>query len=95
MRKLDSIVNEVRESEEWEAVRMSIYSVALAHGKEIEKIELICKKIRRGKSIEVIAEEMEETVEEIAPVCEMAAAFAPEYNTEKITELWLRKNGSK
>lgn len=29
LQKLDAIVNEVKEAEEWEAVSMSIYSVAL------------------------------------------------------------------
>lgn len=33
--KLDSIVNEVKQSEEWEAVRMSILSVGLKRGEEL------------------------------------------------------------
>lgn len=35
--KLDSIVNEVRQSEEWEAVQMSILSVGIERGTEIGK----------------------------------------------------------
>lgn len=32
--ELDTIVNEVKESEEWEAVRMNILETGIAHGKE-------------------------------------------------------------
>ena len=32
--ELDTIVNEVKESEEWEAVRMNILEIGIAHGKE-------------------------------------------------------------
>ena len=59
--RLDSIVNEVKESEEWEVVSMSIYSVALergeTRGKDAKLIDIICKKLRKGKSLGVIADE--------------------------------------
>lgn len=101
--KLDSIVNEVKESEEWEAVSMNIYSVAHergfaqgeAIGKEIGKdtklIELVCKKMRRGKTVAAISDELEEEVEWIQQICEMASAFAPEYDSDRVVETWLRE----
>jgi len=37
IKRLDSVVTEVKESEEWEVVGMSIYSVAWSHGEEAGK----------------------------------------------------------
>ena len=96
IQRLDSIVCEVKESEEWEEVRMSIYSVALEQGfargeeigkeigKEANRISLICKKLRRGKSVEEIADEMEEGLESIKAICTIASKYAPDYDSEKI-----------
>jgi len=92
--KLDSAVSEVRESEEWEAVSMSIYSVGLEKGREKERIELICKKLRKGKMVEVIAEDLEEEIDVISKICDFAARFAPEYDAEKVFEAWLQQNNS-
>ena len=41
-------------------------------------IECICKKLRKGKNIESIAEELEEEIYDVAK------NFAPEYNVEEI-----------
>ncbi len=68
IQNLDEVVQEVRQSEEWEAVKMSILSVGLAEGrrlgiKEGEDVKLqsqIEKKLAKGKSVAVIAEELEE-----------------------------------
>lgn len=92
--KLDSAVSEVRESEEWEAVSMSIYSVGLEKGREKERIELICKKLRKGKMVEVIAEDLEEEIDVISKICDFAARFSPEYDAEKVFEAWLQQNNS-
>ena len=112
MTKLDSLVNEIKESEEWEAVSMSIYSVALEAGladgrkeglkeglkegrKEglaLGRIGLICKKLQKGKSIETIADELEENVDAIYPIFEFAKNFAPEYDPDKVLDAWLKQN---
>lgn len=55
-------------------------------GMERQKIELLCKKLRRAKSVEQIAEEREEDIGMIQGLCEAAASFAPDYDTEKIYE---------
>lgn len=125
--KLDCIVNEVRESEEWEAVRMSIFSIAheqglaagLAEGRaegfakgrleghakgrlegrlegaEYSKIQLICRKLRRGKDAETIADELEDELEEIQKICEFADAYAPDYDEKQIFDAWLEKKHHK
>lgn len=104
MCRLDSIVTEVTESEEWEEISMSIYSNALERGKEMGKeigteiglishrIELICKKLRKGKSLDVISEELEETIDTLRPFYELALKFAPEYDVKKVIDAWLHEN---
>ena len=97
--KLDSIVNEITESEEWEEVKMSIYSSGLERGREMGKevgqvshrMEQVCKKLKKGKTLEEVVEELEEDIDTIRPIYEFASTFAPEYNWEKITEAWFEK----
>lgn len=70
---LDKIVSEVRESDEWEAVKMNILEIGKEIGKEIgmefgakEKLkELVIKKRNKGFSIEEIADMLEEELEVI------------------------------
>lgn len=64
--ELDEIVNEVRESEEWEVVRMNILEI----GKEIGIKELVVKVYKKGKSVEEIAELFEKDVEDIKRIVE-------------------------
>lgn len=47
-------------------------------------IECICKKLRKGKDIAIIAEELEEEVSTIEKIYEVAREFAPEYDVEAI-----------
>lgn len=54
-------------------------------------IAQICRKIKKEKSPELIAEELEEDIQVIAPICETAQSFAPEYDCEKIYEALYRK----
>lgn len=78
--KLDEIVTEVKQSEEWEAVRMSILSVGIERGREeglrcgreeglksgreegirSKLKEQTARKLAKGKTAEIIAEELEE-----------------------------------
>ena len=96
IKRLNSVVTKVKEYEEWEVVNMSIYSVARsrgdeaskAHGEKIDKetilIEQICKKLRKAKSLEVIADELEVDVSKIKSIYQMATDFAHDYNTETV-----------
>ena len=49
-------------------------------------ISLTVRKLRKGKSVEQIADELEADMETIAPICQAAEEFAPEYDEEKIFE---------
>lgn len=113
--KLDSIVQEVKQSEEWEAVKMNILEIGIQHGEEIglqkglekglekglrqglkegEKrklIEQVCRKLKKGKKPETIADELEEDIEVTRSICKVAELYAPEYNCDKIYGEWKKK----
>ena len=53
-------------------------------GKLIQLIDCVCKKLRKGKTIELIAEELEEEVDVIEKIYETAKKYAPECDVEEI-----------
>ena len=55
-------------------------------GEEQVRIQLICTKLKKGKTPEVIAEELEEDLSPIRSICEAAEEFAPEYDWKKVME---------
>ena len=69
--ELDEIVNEVRESKEWEAVKMNILEIGKELGKEIgielgerqTLKKLVQKKLAKGYSLEEITEILEISIE--------------------------------
>ena len=61
------------------------YDRGIAEGSEKRLITSICKKMKKGKNPEVIAEELEE--EDFSLVCKIygiAKGFAPDYAVEAI-----------
>ena len=56
----------------------------LAQGQEVNLISLICKKLKKDKSTEQIAEELEEEISVIELICKVASDFAPEYDVHEI-----------
>lgn len=75
--------------------RKTLYEEGLEDGREegreegadLKLISLVCRKLRKGKEAEEIAEDLEEDLEIIGGICEAAKETAPEYNTGKIYEL--------
>lgn len=57
-----------------------------SEGEILKLIKLVCKKMSRNKSIDEIAEDLEEEPESIMPIYELARKYTPEYNFEKIYE---------
>ena len=55
-------------------------------GEEQLLFRLICTKLKKGKTPEVIAEELEEDVSMVEQICEKAKSFAPEYDWKKVYE---------
>ena len=56
----------------------------LQKGREFNQLSLICRKLQKGKPINVIADELEEEYEHVEQICRVAERFAPEYDVEKI-----------
>ena len=53
-------------------------------GKEEKLISQICRKLRRGKSVTQIADELEEDEIRVQSICDTAAEFAPDYDEDKV-----------
>ena len=61
-------------------------------GEDFKLLSLVCRKLQKGKPIDLIAEELEEEPEHIEQICQVAERFAPEYDVEKIyDELYVEK----
>jgi hypothetical protein len=77
--------------QQWDRERI-IAKEAKDEGKEIGKeqslIGLICKKLIKGKSIGIIASEVEEDEEYVKGICSIAEKHLPDYDEEEIYEEW-------
>ena len=54
---------------------------------------LVCRKLRKGKSVEIIADELEEDIAEIQLICEVAEEAAPEYDEEQVFYKVMERKG--
>lgn len=52
---------------------------------EIKKlVDLVCRKLAKGKTAEVIADDLEEDISEVKRICNAAEKYAPDYDLEKV-----------
>ncbi len=63
-------------------------------GLALRSIELVCKKLKKQKTEEEIAADLEEELETIQRICRIARAFAPEYSIEDIYQKWKDEKGT-
>ena len=72
--ELDDIVQEVKASEEWEAVKMNILEIGiergLQQGLQQKLVQLVEKKVKKGLSVAEIADLLEESEETIQKIVE-------------------------
>ena len=62
-------------------------------GEKLKLISIICRKLAKGKSVPVIAEELEQDdITFVSEICMIAEGFAPDYDTEKIYEEYVRRS---
>ena len=54
-------------------------------------MNLICKKVMRGKTLTSIADDLEMEQEEVKPMYEAVVRFSPDYDLEKICIAWKTK----
>lgn len=59
----------------------------IRQGEEQKLIELICRKVRKGKSLEVIAEELEEEASDISPIYDVVLQTVPDYDCAQVYAL--------
>ena len=55
-------------------------------------VELICKKLRKGKEIPQIADEVEEEEELVKKICDIADSYGPEYDADKVSAAIQKKD---
>jgi hypothetical protein len=55
----------------------------------LKMIYLICKKLKRGMDIDLIADALEENIEFIQRICDVAKTYQPEYDAELVSKAWL------
>lgn len=65
--------------------------LSFEEGRQMKLIQLVCRKLSKGKSIQAIAEDLEEDSAVIAAICEAALPFAPEYDCGQIFEVMDRR----
>ena len=93
--KLDKAVEYARHNKEWkvEYMKSLLYEMdirrratreGLEEGREKSLIEQIVKKVQKNKSIDLIASELETTVEEISSLYEATLKCGPEYDVDQI-----------
>lgn len=58
------------------------------HGEEYKLIEQSCRKLKKGKRPEQIAEELEEDLKVIEEICRAAQPFAPDYDSQSVYQAW-------
>lgn len=56
----------------------------LERGLEQKLIEMVCRKLRKGKSLFLIAEELEEEESAIKAIYDAALSLSPDYDTDKV-----------
>ena len=91
---------EFDEEKELKLLREAEYQYGIERGIEIGTeqgrkqylIQAVCKKLHKGKTMQRIAEELEEDRDLVERICEVAGKFAPGYEEEKILKELLEDN---
>lgn len=78
----------VKYMQRWEEL-----AYAKEDGEQCKLIKQVCKKLAKHKTPEVIAEELEEDIEEILPICKVAKKFSPEYDSGEVCREFFSKLG--
>ena len=86
---------EFDEEKEIKLIREDEYEYGFENGYEEGRrrylTESICKKLRKGKTLETIAEELEEEISIVEKIYDIVRKFAPEYDVEEILKVEQKK----
>lgn len=77
---------EYNEEETLKVIKADEYDLGNQDGQLKKLVDQVCRKLRKGKTAEVIAEELEEDLENILPICESASEYAPDYDNDIVYE---------
>jgi predicted transposase/invertase (TIGR01784 family) len=99
---LEQAVSIARCNKEWRVEYMKTFvhdadvrregkEIGIEIGKEAKLIAQVCCKLRKGKSVEIIADELEEDVSVVSTICDVAKTFSPNYDEEKILDRYMEK----
>ncbi len=69
------------------------YDNGLDQGRRQKEIDLIIKKVRKGQSLEQIADALETSADQLKEIYKAVVKAAPEYDLEKIKEELKMNNG--
>ncbi len=97
VKSLQEKVQEARESKKWRTEYMTLrdmlddeFERGMEQGIDIGEIrlttKLVCAKLKKGKTIQTIAEETEESEDVIRDIVAIAEKYAPDYDVTKIAE---------
>ena len=75
---------EYDKEEEEKKLRKAEFEAGVEQGIEQSLVSLVIKKMKKGKSVEEIADMLEETPEKIQNIYELARNMEPDYDVEKI-----------
>ena len=81
---MHTLLTEYDEEEAMEYFKQRAYEDGIVKGELQLLVSIICKKMIKNKSIEQIADELEEDVSKIQKIYDIAKEFAPDYNVEEI-----------
>ncbi len=95
---LEQSVSKARCNKEWRVEYMKTFChdadvrrEGIEIGKDGKLVELVCRKLRKGKSTDMIVTELEEDRDVIGNICEIAHNFAPGYEEDKILEEYIAR----
>jgi len=66
---------------------MNYVETSFERGEDSKLVKLICKKLSKGKSVDIIADEVEEDIELVQKICDVADLYAPDYDVDTICSL--------
>lgn len=91
IQKIHTCVSRIKFSEEMGVKYMQSWEEKIiereqgrAEGEKRKLIEQVCRKLRKAKQPDMIAEELEEETTKIQEICQIAARFAPEYDERNV-----------
>ncbi|MCM1143952.1 MAG: Rpn family recombination-promoting nuclease/putative transposase [Lachnoclostridium sp.] len=94
--ELDKEVLAARQHKKWRQEYMKLEVMmwdsrreGKAEGLAEGKIELICRKLIKGKTPEAIAEDLEDSLDTVQRICDIAEKYAPNYDVASILEEYM------